>query len=101
LNVSAAGSLFNATTEAVIGLNKTIWSLTSPRVKCISGFKNFRSLSQKDFYKNIRQKRPLALLALLCWRELVAHAQIGSRRPRFSLHLRAWQGVRELSMRTG
>jgi hypothetical protein len=36
-------------------LDKTIWSLTSPRVKCISGSRNFRSLSQKDFCNNICQ----------------------------------------------
>ena len=34
-------------------LDETIWSLTSPRVKRISGSKNFRSPPQKDFCNNI------------------------------------------------
>jgi hypothetical protein len=32
-------------------------SLTSPRVKRISGSKNFRSTPQKDFFNNIGAKR--------------------------------------------
>jgi hypothetical protein len=40
-------------------LDETIWSLTSPRVKRISGFGNFRALPQKDFCNNISQKLPL------------------------------------------
>jgi hypothetical protein len=38
-------------------LDETIWSLTSPRVKRISGSKNFRSPSQKDFCNNIDPTR--------------------------------------------
>jgi hypothetical protein len=38
-------------------LDETIWSLTSPRGKRISGSENFRSPPQKDFCNNIRQKR--------------------------------------------
>jgi hypothetical protein len=38
-------------------LDETIWSLTSPRVKRISGSKNFRSPPQKDFCNNIGTKR--------------------------------------------
>jgi hypothetical protein len=34
-------------------LDGTIWSLTSPRVKRISGSENFRSPPQKDFCNNI------------------------------------------------
>src|SRR5216684_2400388 len=34
-------------------LGETIWSLTSPRVRRISGSKNFRSPPQKDFCNNI------------------------------------------------
>jgi hypothetical protein len=34
-------------------LAKAIWSLTSPRVRRISGSKNFRSSPQKDFFNNI------------------------------------------------
>ena len=34
-------------------LDETIWSLTSPRAKRISGSKNFRSPPQKDFCNNI------------------------------------------------
>jgi hypothetical protein len=37
-------------------LDETIWSLTSPRVKRISGFRNFRSPPQKDFCNNICQQ---------------------------------------------
>jgi hypothetical protein len=37
-------------------LAKAIWSLTSPRVRRISGSKNFRSSPQKDFFNNIGQK---------------------------------------------
>jgi hypothetical protein len=37
--------------------DETIWSLTSPRVKRISGSKNFRSSPQKDFCNNIGTKR--------------------------------------------
>jgi hypothetical protein len=40
-------------------LDETIWSVTSPRVRRISGPKNFRSPSQKDFFNNIGAKRPL------------------------------------------
>jgi hypothetical protein len=38
-------------------LDETIWSLTSPRVKHISGSRNFRSPPQKDFCNNICHKR--------------------------------------------
>jgi hypothetical protein len=38
-------------------LDEAIWSLTSPRVKRISGSKNFRSTPQKDFCNNIGTKR--------------------------------------------
>jgi len=38
-------------------LAETTWSLTSPRVKHISGSRNFHSSPQKDFCNNIRQKR--------------------------------------------
>jgi hypothetical protein len=38
-------------------LDETIWSLTSPRVKRISGSKNFRSPPQKDFCNNIGTNR--------------------------------------------
>ncbi len=41
-------------------LNETIWSLTSPRVKRISGSKNFRPPPQKDFCNNICQQRKSA-----------------------------------------
>src|SRR4030081_668480 len=41
------------------GLDETIWSLTSPRVKRISGTKNFRSPPQKDFCNNIGTKRDI------------------------------------------
>jgi len=34
-------------------LDESIWSLTSPRVKRISGSKNFRSSPQKDFFNTI------------------------------------------------
>jgi hypothetical protein len=34
-------------------LDEAIWSLTSPRVKRISGSKNFRSTPQKDFCNTI------------------------------------------------
>jgi hypothetical protein len=34
-------------------LDEAIWSLTSPRVKRISGSKNFRATPQKDFCNNI------------------------------------------------
>jgi hypothetical protein len=37
-------------------LDEAIWSLTSPRVKRISGSKNFRSTPQKDFCNTIRGK---------------------------------------------
>ena len=36
-------------------LDETIWSLTSPRVKRISGFRIFRSPPQKDFCNTIGQ----------------------------------------------
>jgi hypothetical protein len=39
-------------------LSEIIWPLTSPRAKRISGLKNFRSSAEKDFFNNIRQKRP-------------------------------------------
>jgi hypothetical protein len=42
-------------------LDETIWSLTSPCVKRISGFKTFRSSPQKDFCNSIprtRHRRP-------------------------------------------
>ena len=39
--------------RSVIDLDETIWSLTSSRVKRISGSKNFRSPPQKDFCNNI------------------------------------------------
>jgi hypothetical protein len=38
-------------------LDETIWSLTLPRIKRISGSKNFRSPPQKDFRNNIGQQR--------------------------------------------
>jgi hypothetical protein len=41
-------------------LNKTIWSLTSPRAIRISGSKNFRASPQKDFCNNICQQRKSA-----------------------------------------
>jgi hypothetical protein len=34
-------------------LDETIWPLTLPRAKRISGSKNFRSSPQKDFFNNI------------------------------------------------
>jgi hypothetical protein len=37
-------------------LNKTIWSVTSPRVKRISGSKNSRASPQKEFCNNICQQ---------------------------------------------
>jgi hypothetical protein len=37
----------------VIDFDETIWSLSLPRIKRISGSKNFRSPSQKDFRNNI------------------------------------------------
>src|SRR6185312_6792823 len=40
-------------------LDETIWSLTSPLVKRISGSKKFRSSPQKDFCNNIDPKRIL------------------------------------------
>jgi hypothetical protein len=36
-------------------LDEWIWPLTSPRVKRISGYKQFRSSTQKDFCNNICQ----------------------------------------------
>jgi hypothetical protein len=33
------------------------WPLTPPRANRISGLKNFRSSSKKDFFNTIRQKR--------------------------------------------
>jgi hypothetical protein len=42
-------------------LDETIWSLTSPRVKRISGSKNFRSTPQKDFCNKIGGEADLAL----------------------------------------
>jgi hypothetical protein len=38
-------------------LDETIWSLTLPRIKRISGSKNFRSPPQKDFRNNIGTKQ--------------------------------------------
>jgi hypothetical protein len=38
-------------------LDESIWSLTSPRVKRISGSKNFRSSPQNDFFNTIRTYR--------------------------------------------
>ena len=38
-------------------MNETIWSLTSPRVKRISGSKEFHSSPQKDFCNKIGTKR--------------------------------------------
>src|SRR6476660_6960194 len=38
-------------------LDESIWSLTSPRVKRISGSKKFRSSPQKDFFNTICQQR--------------------------------------------
>src|SRR5258707_3033662 len=38
-------------------LDETIWSLTSPLVKRISGSKKFRSSPQKDFCNNICHSR--------------------------------------------
>jgi hypothetical protein len=38
-------------------LDETIWSLTSPLVKRISGSKKFRSSPQKDFCNNICQQQ--------------------------------------------
>src|SRR6476646_2441933 len=40
-------------------LHETIWSLTSPRARRISGSKNFRSPPRKDFCNNICQKQTL------------------------------------------
>src|SRR5467141_990518 len=37
-------------------LDESIWSLTSPRVKRISGSKKFRSSPQKDFFNTICQR---------------------------------------------
>jgi len=45
-------------------LDETIWSLTLPRIKRISGSKNFRSTPQKDFRNNIRQKLTQAELGV-------------------------------------
>src|SRR5215470_4024912 len=36
---------------------ETMWSLTSPRIKRISGPKNFRSTPQKDFCNKVGQER--------------------------------------------
>src|ERR1700722_5598019 len=49
-------------------LDETIWSLTSPRVKRISGSRNFRSPPQKDFCNTIGinrtwERRPIGLYA--------------------------------------
>jgi hypothetical protein len=44
-------------------LDETIWSLTSPLVKRISGSKKFRSSPQKDFCNNIGAKRTSATIA--------------------------------------
>ena len=41
-------------------LDGSIWSLTPPRIKRISGSKQFRSLPQKDFFNTIRQLRSFA-----------------------------------------
>ena len=45
-------------------LDETIWSLTSPLVKRISGSKKFRSSPQKDFCNNIGTKRTSANVRL-------------------------------------
>jgi hypothetical protein len=42
-------------------LDEAIWSLTSPRVKRISGSKNFRSTPQKDFCNTIAAKADIGL----------------------------------------
>src|SRR4051812_21691963 len=55
LDFSAAAPLFSATTEVRDPiLDETIWSLTSQRVRRISGSRNFRPPPQKDFCNNIR-----------------------------------------------
>jgi len=41
-------------------LDESIWSLTSPRVKRISGSKTFRSSLQKSFFTTIRHVRTFA-----------------------------------------
>src|SRR5258705_222280 len=41
-------------------LDETIWSLTSPLVKRISGSKKFRSSPQKDFCNNIKRNADIA-----------------------------------------
>jgi hypothetical protein len=38
-------------------LGETMWSLTSPHTKRISGPKNFRSSAEKDFFNTIGHKR--------------------------------------------
>jgi hypothetical protein len=47
-------------------LDETIWSLTSPHVKRISGSKNFRSTPQKDFCNNLPSTEVLLLIRLPC-----------------------------------
>jgi hypothetical protein len=44
-------------------LDETIWSLTSPRVKRISGSRIFRSSPQKDFCNNIPPRADIVSLA--------------------------------------
>src|SRR6476620_3166741 len=43
-------------------LHETIWSLTSPRARRISGSKNFRSPPRKDFCNNIDPLRKWSTL---------------------------------------
>jgi hypothetical protein len=43
-------------------LDESIWSLTSPRVKRISGSKKFRSSPQKDFFNSIGPERTSSLI---------------------------------------
>jgi hypothetical protein len=41
-------------------LPQLMWSLTSQRLRCISGPENFRSSAKKDFFNTIGAKRTLA-----------------------------------------
>ena len=56
-------------------LDETIWSLTSPLIKRISGSKNFRSSPQKDFCNNIPRPRCAAKT------RIVRHFKNGSTEP--------------------
>jgi hypothetical protein len=47
-------------------LDETIWSLTSPLVKRISGSKKFRSSPQKDFCNNICQMLTWTVTERVC-----------------------------------